>query len=335
MTRDEAVARARGRHRGRRATSSTAGARCLLTGDMGIANTTASAALIAAFTGADAGRGHRPRHRHRRRHVRPQGRRRPAGAGAAPARPGRPGRRARRGRRAGARRDRRASSSARAAQRVPVMLDGVIAGAAALVAAGAGARRASTRASPGHRSAEPGHTVALAHLGLRPLLDLELRLGEGTGAVLALPLVQAAVRALREMATFDSAGVAEKDAGRGHCAVSTCEQRPLPRRPAAGRPPGGRRRRRHRRAAAGARAARGRCRRRPRLAGGHPGPRGHGRRGRAGLGAAAVRAPATSTVPGTRWRSPTTRRSTPQSSPRPSERRVFCVRADDAPPGPR
>jgi nicotinate-nucleotide--dimethylbenzimidazole phosphoribosyltransferase len=62
--------------------------------------------------------------------------------------------------------------------------------------------------------------VALRRLGLRPLVDLELRLGEGTGAVLALPLVQAAVRALREMATFDSAGVTDKagggaDAGHG------------------------------------------------------------------------------------------------------------------------
>jgi NaMN:DMB phosphoribosyltransferase len=63
----------------------------------------------------------------------------------------------------------------------------------------------------GHRSAEPGHAVALAHLGLRPLVELELRLGEGTGALLALPLVQAAVRALTDMATFDSAGVVEKD----------------------------------------------------------------------------------------------------------------------------
>ncbi|RMI31622.1 nicotinate-nucleotide--dimethylbenzimidazole phosphoribosyltransferase, partial [Actinomadura harenae] len=65
----------------------------------------------------------------------------------------------------------------------------------------------------GHRSAEPGHAAAVAHLGLRPLVDLELRLGEGTGALLALPLVQGAVRVLHEVATFDSAGVSEKDAG--------------------------------------------------------------------------------------------------------------------------
>jgi nicotinate-nucleotide--dimethylbenzimidazole phosphoribosyltransferase len=63
----------------------------------------------------------------------------------------------------------------------------------------------------GHRSVEPGHAVALASLGLRPLVDLDLRLGEGSGAVLALPLVQASARILREMATFDSAGVTDKD----------------------------------------------------------------------------------------------------------------------------
>ncbi|NEA21219.1 nicotinate-nucleotide--dimethylbenzimidazole phosphoribosyltransferase, partial [Actinomadura bangladeshensis] len=65
----------------------------------------------------------------------------------------------------------------------------------------------------GHRSAEPGHAAAVEALGLRPLVDLELRLGEGTGALLALPLVQGAVRVLHEVATFDSAGVSEKDAG--------------------------------------------------------------------------------------------------------------------------
>jgi nicotinate-nucleotide--dimethylbenzimidazole phosphoribosyltransferase len=62
----------------------------------------------------------------------------------------------------------------------------------------------------GHRGAEPGHAIALSHLGLSPLVELGLRLGEGTGAVLALPLVQSAARALRDVATFDSAGVSDK-----------------------------------------------------------------------------------------------------------------------------
>ncbi len=62
-----------------------------------------------------------------------------------------------------------------------------------------------------HCSAEPGHAVALAHLGLRPLVDLGLRLGEGTGALLALPLVQAAARALAEVATYEASGVTNSD----------------------------------------------------------------------------------------------------------------------------
>ena len=62
----------------------------------------------------------------------------------------------------------------------------------------------------GHRSTEPGATAALEHLGLEPLLDLGMRVGEGTGACLAVPLVQAAAKVMREMATLDSAGVTEK-----------------------------------------------------------------------------------------------------------------------------
>ncbi len=96
-----------------------------------------------------------------------------------------------------------------AARRVPVILDGVIAASAALVAA-ALAPDAVAAMVAGHRSAEPGATVALPHLGLTPLVDLGLRLGEGTGALLALPIVASAVRVLHEVATFDSAGVAEK-----------------------------------------------------------------------------------------------------------------------------
>lgn len=98
-----------------------------------------------------------------------------------------------------------------AAKRRAVVLDGFIVTAAALVAA---------RLEPavveyliaGHLSPEPGHRLGLDALGLEPLLDLELRLGEGTGAALALPLLQASLALLAEMATFDEAGVT--DAGR-------------------------------------------------------------------------------------------------------------------------
>ena len=93
-----------------------------------------------------------------------------------------------------------------AALRVPVLLDGVIAGSAALVAA-AISPEALGACFAGHRSSEPGHSLALGHLGLRPLVDLEMRLGEGTGALLALPILQGSARVLREVATFDTAGV--------------------------------------------------------------------------------------------------------------------------------
>ena len=96
-----------------------------------------------------------------------------------------------------------------AAARVPVVVDGVIADAALVVAA-ALAPDVLACCVAGHRSHEPGATAALDHLGLTPLLDLGMRLGEGSGACLALPVVEAAARLLREMATFDSAGVSEK-----------------------------------------------------------------------------------------------------------------------------
>jgi nicotinate-nucleotide--dimethylbenzimidazole phosphoribosyltransferase len=96
-----------------------------------------------------------------------------------------------------------------ASLRTPVILDGVSAGAAALVAR-AIAPEVLAACIAGHRSAEPGHVAALNKLGLRPLVDLDLRLGEGTGALLALPVVQSAARAMHEVATFDSAGVTEK-----------------------------------------------------------------------------------------------------------------------------
>jgi nicotinate-nucleotide--dimethylbenzimidazole phosphoribosyltransferase len=96
-----------------------------------------------------------------------------------------------------------------AAQRIPVVIDGFISGAAALIAVGL---------SPGvkdyliasHCSVEIGHKVILKHLGLKPILDLELRLGEGTGAALGIFLVEASAKILAEMATFAEAGVSEK-----------------------------------------------------------------------------------------------------------------------------
>jgi nicotinate-nucleotide--dimethylbenzimidazole phosphoribosyltransferase len=98
-----------------------------------------------------------------------------------------------------------------AANRVVVVLDGFITGAAALVAARI-APAARDAMVAGHLSPEPGHKLVLDALGLAPLLDLGLRLGEGSGAALALPLVEASLAILDEMATFDSAGVS--DSGR-------------------------------------------------------------------------------------------------------------------------
>jgi nicotinate-nucleotide--dimethylbenzimidazole phosphoribosyltransferase len=97
-----------------------------------------------------------------------------------------------------------------AAAKAPVLIDGVIAVAAAVVAR-AFAPDVVGYLIAGHRSSEPGASVGLAHLGLTPMLDLGLRLGEGSGAALAVPLVQAAAKVLREMATFDTAGVTDKD----------------------------------------------------------------------------------------------------------------------------
>ncbi len=99
---------------------------------------------------------------------------------------------------------------AAAAQRIPVVIDGFISGAAALIA---------TALAPGvkdfliaaHVSAEPGHRIMLKHLGLKPILDLGMRLGEGTGAALGIFLAEASARILAEMATFNEAGVSEKD----------------------------------------------------------------------------------------------------------------------------
>ncbi|NPV29674.1 MAG: nicotinate-nucleotide--dimethylbenzimidazole phosphoribosyltransferase [Firmicutes bacterium] len=93
-----------------------------------------------------------------------------------------------------------------AAARVPVVIDGFISGAAAMVARSL-APRAVNYVIASHLSEEPGHRVMLTWLGIKPMLQMQMRLGEGTGAVLAFHLVEAALRILREMATFGEAGV--------------------------------------------------------------------------------------------------------------------------------
>ena len=98
-----------------------------------------------------------------------------------------------------------------AAERLVVVLDGFIVGAAALVACRL-APALGDHLVASHVSPEPGHRLVLDALGLRPLLDLDLRLGEGTGAVLALPLLRASLAILRDMATFDEAGVTDAGA---------------------------------------------------------------------------------------------------------------------------
>ena len=189
------------------------GSRCLITGDMGIGNTTPSAALIAYFTGRPVaevvGRGtgiDDDMLAHKSAVI---DRALARTAGSVPA-------------------DDPLGALASlggleiaalagfivggAAAGIPVLIDGVIA-AAALVTATVLCPDAAQYCIAGHRSAEPGSQAVLSHLGLRPLLDLDLRLGEGTGACLALPLVQASARILNEMATFDQAGVTQKDEG--------------------------------------------------------------------------------------------------------------------------
>ncbi|MBF8223277.1 nicotinate-nucleotide--dimethylbenzimidazole phosphoribosyltransferase [Halomonas sp. 328] len=204
MTRDEAEAAIGvGIQAAERAVA--AGCRCLIVGEMGIANTTASSALLAVLcdaspeavvgpgTGIDAaGLAHK-----REVIARALGARRveaddPLGALAAlggleiAAMAG--------------------AYLGGAARRVPLLVDGLIATAAALVAC-----RLCPALRPylifGHRSREPGHDIALRALAAEPLLDLGLRLGEGSGAALAFPLLESACRMLAEMATFDQAGI--------------------------------------------------------------------------------------------------------------------------------
>lgn len=185
-----------------------AGAKVLIVGEVGIANTTASSAILAALTGADpdeiVGRGtglddagwarkkqvvreaialHRP-------------------DAAEPidvlAKVG--------GLEIGAM---AGAILGAASKRIPVLLDGFIATVAALLAV----RLCPSSADfliAGHRSQEPGHAYVLNVLGKEPLLDLQLRLGEGTGAALAYPVLEAACRMVHEMATFASAGVSGK-----------------------------------------------------------------------------------------------------------------------------
>lgn len=95
-----------------------------------------------------------------------------------------------------------------AALRIPVVIDGFISGAAALVACGL-SPQTRDYLIPAHRSVEAGHRIVLEHLRLKPLLDMNLRLGEGTGAALAIFIAEAAARVLSEMATFGEAGVSE------------------------------------------------------------------------------------------------------------------------------
>jgi nicotinate-nucleotide--dimethylbenzimidazole phosphoribosyltransferase len=183
------------------------GYRMLVTGDLGLANTTPSAALIAALTGADpadvTGRGagsDEAMLAHKVDVVRRATSRLAADADPLTvlAEVGGFEHAALAGFILGG-----------AARRVPVLLDGVIAGSAALVAAALDPAVVAYLVA-GHRSTEPGAAAALRSLGLEPLLELGLRLGEGSGAVLAVPIVQAAARMLAEVATFESAQVSER-----------------------------------------------------------------------------------------------------------------------------
>jgi len=190
-----------------------AGAAALVTGEMGIGNTTAAAAVIAALTGRPAaavtgrGTGIDDAQLAHKVEVVERALTRAGGADVLG--------------RLGARRVLAEVGGLElaalagfivggAAARVPVVIDGVIAGAA-LLAAAHDCPAVLPYVIAGHRSTEPGASVVLEHLGLEPVLDLGLRLGEGSGACLALGVLHAAARLLHEMATFDAAGVTEKE----------------------------------------------------------------------------------------------------------------------------
>ena len=96
-----------------------------------------------------------------------------------------------------------------AAANRPVVVDGFISGAAALIAHAVDPDAAQSFIAS-HQSVEPGHRISLNHMGLEPLLDLQMRLGEGSGAALAMHIVEAAAKCLSDMTTFAEAGVSEK-----------------------------------------------------------------------------------------------------------------------------
>ncbi len=204
MTRDEARAAMEvGIETAREAIAG--GARCLMTGDMGIGNTTAASALISTFTGAAValvtGRGagaDDDMHAHKSLVIEaalalhqpnagdPLGTVAAVGGLEHAALAG--------------------FILAGAAHRIPVILDGVIACSAACVTVGFAPEVRDYLVS-GHAGVEPGIGPAVKHLGLHPLVDLGLRLGEGSGAALALPMVQASARILADMATFADVGI--------------------------------------------------------------------------------------------------------------------------------
>jgi nicotinate-nucleotide--dimethylbenzimidazole phosphoribosyltransferase len=186
-----------------------AGADLLIAGDMGIGNTTAAAALVAAITGSEpvavVGRGtgiddagwmrkttavRNAMYRAGRHAGDPIALLQTCGGADLAAIAG--------------------FCAQAAARRTPLLLDGVVVTAAALIAdrLAPGARQWW---QAGHRSTEPAHGLALARLDLEPIVDLKMRLGEGTGALVAVPIVRAAVATLASMATFDEASVAGRD----------------------------------------------------------------------------------------------------------------------------
>ncbi|GAB3876279.1 nicotinate-nucleotide--dimethylbenzimidazole phosphoribosyltransferase [Kibdelosporangium lantanae] len=181
------------------------GADLLVAGDMGIGNTTPAAVIVAALTGAEPvavvgrGTGIDDQTWMRKTAAIRDALRRARKVSAEPLQLLRTT--------AGADIAAMAGFLAQAAiRRTPVILDGVVSGAAALVAEemAPGARLWWVA---GHRSTEPAHKLTLEQLGLEPVLDMGMRLGEGSGAVTALPIVAMATRILAEMATFDDAGV--------------------------------------------------------------------------------------------------------------------------------